>query len=431
VRFRVPVTLVFLTAFAVGVYGLKWFRTETKVIRYFPDDSRVVQDYNFLEDKLAGIIPLDVVIRFDKTAMQKTDFAERMEIVRGIEEKLRKHPEISGVIALPDFQKKHEPLPKDAGMLSRMAYNRRVKRGEDRAKQPDSPARRFFTVANKNAELQADEGREFKVSEGDEIWRITAQASIMSDANYSDLTKELNCEVQSSLKLHAGSEHVVTGMVPVFLRTQQAVLDSLIRSFLIAFAVIAVVMMIVLKNPLSGLMTMLPNVLPVGVVFGLISWYGLAVDIGTMITASVALGIAVDGTLHLLTWFRAGILDGLSRREAIQKALMHCGPAMWQTSAAVGVGLMMLGFADLLLIHRFGWLMAALIGAALLADVIFLPALLAGPLGYIIERSTLRATPSPPSADKEPKATKEPSGASPEPHVLKLQAETNKVYRLD
>ena len=82
-----------------------------------------------------------------------------------------------------------------------------------------------------------------------------------------------------------------------------------------------------------------------------------------MITASVALGIAVDGTLHLLTWFRKGIQEGLTRNQAIEKALMHCGPAMWQTSAAVGIGLIMLAFADLLLVHRFGWLMAALIGA--------------------------------------------------------------------
>jgi predicted RND superfamily exporter protein len=192
---------------------------------------------------------------------------------------------------------------------------------------------------------------------------------------------------KSVLKYQAGAGHLVTGMVPLFLRTQQAVLDSLMSSFLLAFAVIAVVMAIVLKNPIAGLISMLPNILPVGVVFGLISWGGLRVDIGTMVTASVALGIAVDGTLHLLTWFRDGAARGLSRRDAIAQALGHCGPAMWQTSAAVGVGLLVLYPADLLLISRFGWLMAALIGAALLADVILLPALLAGPLGTLIERS--------------------------------------------
>ena len=146
-------------------------------------------------------------------------------------------------------------------------------------------------------------------------------------------------------------------------------------------------MIYLLKHPLSGLMTMIPNVLPIGMIFGLISWAGISVDIGTMITASVALGIAVDGTLHLLTWYRKGIIDGLPRREAIAQALGHCGPALWQTSMAVGIGLLMLYSAELLLVSRFGWLMAALIAAALVADLVMLPAMLAGPLGTIIERT--------------------------------------------
>ena len=59
---------------------------------------------------------------------------------------------------------------------------------------------------------------------------------------------------------------------------------------------------------------------------------------------------------------------------------------MWQTSLAVGLGLLMLAPAELLLISRFGWLMAALIGAALIANVVLLAALLSGPLGWMIQR---------------------------------------------
>jgi predicted RND superfamily exporter protein len=431
-RFRLPVTVFFLVAFGVCAYGLRWFRTETKVIRYFPDDARVVQDYHFLEDKLAGIVPIDVVVRFDRTARQKQNFLERMEVVREIEEKLRKHPEISGVIALPDFQRVHEPLAANPTTLQRMAYNKRINETERQVKEKGSQARQFLAESQRKVRLQAAADREFTVGEGDELWRITAQVAIMSDANYSDLTDELNGLVQSSLRYHAGTDHVVTGMVPVFLRTQQAVLDSLIRSFGLAFAVIAVVMMIVLRNPLAGLLAMLPNLLPVGVVFGLVSWARMPVDMGTMITASVALGIAVDGTLHLLTWFQDAIRDGRTRSEAIQRALAHCGPAMWQTSAAVSIGLLMLAPAELLLIHRFGWLMAALIAAALVADIVFLPALLAGPLGALLERTArLRSQPNEPAPPATEPVTAASPSASPEPHVLKMQSKSGKILRID
>ncbi|MBR9803364.1 MMPL family transporter [bacterium] len=91
--------------------------------------------------------------------------------------------------------------------------------------------------------------------------------------------------------------------------------------------------------------------------------------------------------MHLLTWFKAGIRSGKTREESIELALSHCAPAMWQTSAIVAIGLLMLAPASLLMISRFGILMAALIGSALIADIIFLPALLTGVLGYVIERT--------------------------------------------
>ena len=182
--------------------------------------------------------------------------------------------------------------------------------------------------------------------------------------------------------------------MPLFFRAQQALLDSLIRSFGLAFAVIAVSMMFLLRGVWSGVLSMLPNLLPVGMVFGLLSWSGQLIDIGTMLTASVALGIAVDGMLHLLTWFRSAIADGYSREDAVTFALEHCGPAMAQTSAVISLSLLALLPAELLLISRFGWVMATLIGAAFVAEVVFLPVLLIGPLGTLIELAEARVAAS-------------------------------------
>lgn len=410
------VSVTCLGVFIACTAGLQHFRTETKVIRYFPDDSRVVQDYNFLENNLSGIIPVDIIVKFEESIRPDENFAraemdadesngltflERQEIVRRITDKIRGHREISGALSLPDFQPIREPKPdfSELSALGRVQASLKMRgyneindqtRTQIRASSAKGgAAHSFYVLASEAADLETvGDGKINKA--GDELWRITAQVAIMSDLDYGDLTNQLDAIVQSELKYHPGSSHHVTGMVPLFLRTQQAVLDSLIGSFRLAFLVIAAVMILVLRHPLSGLIAMLPNLMPVGVVFGLISWAGLAVDIGTMITASVALGIAVDGTLHLLKWFRESVEDGLDRKAAVSAALSHCGPAMWQTSAAVGVGLSMLYWADLLLISRFGWLMAALIGVALIADVILLPALLAGWLGRLIERTVHR-----------------------------------------
>ncbi len=59
---------------------------------------------------------------------------------------------------------------------------------------------------------------------------------------------------------------------------------------------------------------MIPNVLPVLVIFGAMGWMGIAIDIGSMMTASIALGVAVDDTIHFLSWYRDD-LDKLGNRR--------------------------------------------------------------------------------------------------------------------
>ena len=79
----------------------------------------------------------------------------------------------------------------------------------------------------------------------------------------------------------------------------------------------------------------------------------------------------------------------MSQDDAVVLALQHCGPAMWQTSATIAFGMIILSGADLLLISRFGILMAGLVATALIADVVLLPAQLGGWLGRIIANNTV------------------------------------------
>ena len=404
-RLRYPVVILCVAGTTACGYGLSQFQTETKVIRYFPPESRLYQDYVILEDSLSGIVSVDTIVRFSQEAQEQMSFMERAHTVMDLQTQIRDHGEISGTLSLASFLDL-----RDRSQLSRpefFARRRAVKvileqlgsSGDD-GDQVDGLATFLVRPESETAGPTPVEPELNRA--GDELWRISAQAAILSDVDLEVLTKELDAIAHKSLAGIAGRNeqgeditvtgvgHVVTGLIPVFLRTQQAVLESLIRSFGMAFVLIAIVMMILLRSVRAGLITMLPNLMPVIIVFGLLSWARLRVDIGTMITASVALGIAVDGTLHLITWFQDLIKQGKTIPESVAGALERCGPAMWQTSAVVGLGMVALLPAELLLISRFGWMLAALIFAALISDIVFLPALLAGPLGTLIERSILR-----------------------------------------
>lgn len=405
-RYAVTGFCVIITA-ACG-WGLWHFRTETKVIRYFPADSKLVQDYEFLEDKLAGVISVDTIVKFDQQAQQDMSFVDRARKVLELQQDLKNHEDISGVLSLASFLDLRTADAENMTRLDRMKLNRKQKAMERKLHEgirDGSRSSEASMLALPDYDTDWHESGDRLLNRaGDEVWRITAQTSVLADTNLETLIGDIDQIAREHVGLVGSphTSHVITGLTPVFLRTQQAVLESLIRSFGLAFAIIAVVMIILLRSPMSGLVTMLPNLMPVILVFGAISWAGWRVDIGTMITASVALGIAVDGTLHLITWFKNLVREGLDVEEAVGRAMEHCGPAMSQTSIAIGLGMFALLPAELLLVSRFGIIMAALIFAALVADIVFLPALLGGSLGRMIQRAAF--DPSAASTDETEQA---------------------------
>lgn len=380
----------YTAATLVCCIGLTRFQTETKVIRYFPPDAPVVKDYGFLEENLVGIVPVDLVIRFDRDSQSQLNILERQEIVRSIENRMREHAEISGVVALPDFRPVSQKPADDAGFGTKIAYNRKATETQRRLREGEVPGvKPFYSFAKQSGDLSQPGDAKLNQPD-DELWRITAQCFIMTDTNFADLLKDVDGIAKSVLRMHAGTQHVITGMVPVFLQTQRALLDSQVNSFGVAYLTVAIVMILTLRSVLAGFLTMLPNVYPIGQIFGLISFGGIPVDIGTMMTAAIAMGISVDGTLHKLTWFKKGIADGKSRIDSIALAVGHGGPAIWQTSAVLVLGMLMLYPSELLLISRFGWLMASIIAVAVAGDVLFLPALLGGTLGTVLIKGVTR-----------------------------------------
>ena len=138
---------------------------------------------------------------------------------------------------------------------------------------------------------------------------------------------------------------------------------------------------------------MIPNVFPVVMIFGIMGWMGILVDMGSMMTASVALGVAVDDTMHYLTWFRQGLDQGLDRKGAAMLAYERCATAMTQTTLIGGLGLAAFAFSTFTPTQRFGTLMLVLLFAALFGDLIFLPALLTGPLGRFFGRGKKKGQP--------------------------------------
>ena len=174
-----------------------------------------------------------------------------------------------------------------------------------------------------------------------------------------------------------------TGGLPVADMAHRTLLRDLLVSFLVAFGFVAVVMIFVLRSVLAGLLAMLPNIFPTAVTFGLMGWIAHPIDVGTVMTASVALGIAVDDSLHLLIWFRREARGEVTRGEAVWLSFLHCGRAMVQTTLICGLGLLVFALSDFVPTQRFAWMMLVLLCGALVGDLLLLPALLISRAGRL------------------------------------------------
>src|SRR2546430_16728751 len=106
---------------------------------------------------------------------------------------------------------------------------------------------------------------------------------------------------------------------------------------------------------------MLPSVLPILMVLGGMGWRGVDAAVGSMMTASIALGVAVDDTIHYLNWFREE-LDRLGdRKKAILAAYKHCATPTLQAAVISGLGLSIFALSTFTPTQRFGVLMLVIL----------------------------------------------------------------------
>ena len=174
--------------------------------------------------------------------------------------------------------------------------------------------------------------------------------------------------------------------MPLVYKAQRSLLDGLIWGFVSDFILITIVMMVAVRDWSAGLILALPSIFPAVVIFGLMGWLGIVVDIGSVMAPSVALGVTVDDVVHFMIQYRGGLKQGLSRQDSVMLAYKGCAQAMYQSWGVIGLGLSVFAFSPFTPTQRFGYMMVTLLTSALVGNLLLLPALLAGPLGGLFGR---------------------------------------------
>jgi uncharacterized protein len=174
-----------------------------------------------------------------------------------------------------------------------------------------------------------------------------------------------------------GDAATLAGMMPVFVRTLDFIVRSQVASFAVAFGVVALLFLALAGTARTGAFAVVANVLPILAVLGLMGWTGVPLDFGTVMIASVLIGIAVHDTVHVLYRLRREQASGAPTPAALAATFMAVGrPVVISTIVFCG-GLLVLTLSDFGPVRTFGLLASAAMVAALAADLLLLPALVA------------------------------------------------------
>lgn len=351
-RPRTVVAVVVVAALA-AMTTLPLLKVESNPLSFLPTDHRVVDDYRAVGGRIGGFYTLEIVVDPPAAWTGPTTLA----VLDHLGERLATSKVVSRVVSPADVLRELRCWAHDL----------------------DPDAWRLPADRDEAARLLAgldDRGREALaalVSADGRTVRLSAVVDEMDNGLFLDLVEDARAAVAT---LPEGWQATVTGQVLELVTAQQRLVATQLESLGVALLLVVLVLLPGLGSVRLTLLSAPPNLLPLLAAFATMAVLGLPLDPATAMVASIALGIAVDNTAHVLETTRALGRAGHPRREAVALVLRRVGPAMLVASATAAVGFAALAASDFVPIAHFGLVSVAAIAAALVGDLILLPALL-------------------------------------------------------
>jgi len=343
------VTSIGFVAFGLGLANVT---LETDATRWFPHGSEVRDSYEQIRERLSGISPMNVFIEAPpgRTVLEPA----ALSAIDALSHHLASLPEVGKSISVADpLRQIHggfsgdesEPLPAEPGLTEQYIL---LLEGLEPLRDLLSPAHDQANIVlrvdnNGSAHLLglADEVERWWSENGPEGYRATS-----------------------------------TGIMYEFARAQDAISLGQIRGLSLALFVIALIFAAIFRSVRVAILGLIPNITPIVIAYGFMGIFGIPLDAGTVIIGSLAIGIAVDDTVHVLTSIHERARRGVALEVAVSDGLAQVLPAITYSTIIIGIGFGVLCFSSFTITRNVGIFVSAVMVICYFADLILLPALL-------------------------------------------------------
>ena len=204
--------------------------------------------------------------------------------------------------------------------------------------------------------------------------RISVRHNVTDSVRLNAAVDEL-IEVMPTI-LGPDIDFAVTGKNLMVNRAAESLMKGQIASLILILFIIFVLFTVLYTSWLAGLLALVPNLIPIVLNFGLMGYLGVPLNPGTAMVAAIAIGVAVDDTIHLMTRFGTESKLHIDERDAVRATIRGEAVLIVSTSIALALGFGVLALSNFRIVAQFGLLASATMIYAAVADLLIMPILL-------------------------------------------------------
>jgi predicted RND superfamily exporter protein len=347
-----------LVAFAVAVAAcaaaIPRIVIDTDYLSFFHESSEVRREFEAVNRLLAGAVPIYISLRGDEPgAFREPEVLRAME---RIQRDVDAMPSVSRTLSLVDTVRvmnrvlslddpEEERIPEARGAVAELIFM-----------VPKGDLDRYANVNHSRA-------------------NVLVRTGAVGSAAVRSVAAQLENAISKGA-LPEGIEAEVTGNAILLSRSADGIARGQPRTVGLAALAIFLLVTVTFRSLRLGSVAMVPNLVPVVIFFGALGLGAAPLSLPTSLIGSVALGIAVDDTVHFLVRYGQERHRGLGPEEAALLSARRAGRAIAITSFMLMAGFLVVGLSSFATLRQFGVLSAATMGVCLLTDLVLLPALL-------------------------------------------------------
>jgi predicted RND superfamily exporter protein len=367
--------LLFVVLAGIGLSGLPQLSVENRFIDYYKEQTEIFQGMSLIDEKLGGTTPMDVIVDAPKDEFSEDEEEPGLsDLLIGGDITTSYWFNRDGLEEVAEIHSYLESLPETGKVLSvhtGMKMLQALNEGKPYTDFKLAVVYKRIPDEVKNALITpylSANGNQIRFS----IRIYESDKSLKRQA----LIDKINHHLSNELGLEVEQVNV-SGMAVLYNNLLQSLFQSQILTIGAVFVAILVMFILLFRAVRLSVATIIPNMIAAGLILGLMGWIGIPLDIMTITIAAISIGIGVDDSIHYVHRFREEFAIDQDYWAAIKRCHSSIGYALYYTTVTVVLGFSILVFSNFIPTIYFGLLSGLAMSAALIANLMLLPVLIA------------------------------------------------------